>query len=328
MLLIYRRYLGGGMKQSIKIVIKQLLRPLHRHEKSAPDVFLFALPRSGSTLLTEMMATGRGVKVASETFSLVNGSPSLLCRHLSPDSLAERYVDLSDEQLSGVVEYLYDISKGRYWNAYNYADLRKGSYRYSSNRTFHKLQKLNYHYREIMDHFASDRAIYLVRHPAAVALSRIRNGWRHYISDFAQAAQIANSLSIDQTGMIRQISDGDSELLRFVLSWCLENYIIYHYPLHPSTMVIRYEDMVSDTEQSLRSICQHVDMKYQPSMMAPLARPSRGIVHSDSTAVEAITQRDQDQILYGWRSELSARQLDQIGEVLRVFKIHDYVDSQ
>ena len=54
----------------LKSAIKTALKLFHSHEKVYPDIFIFTLGRSGSTLLAEILNAQSSIKLCSEPFVL------------------------------------------------------------------------------------------------------------------------------------------------------------------------------------------------------------------------------------------------------------------
>ena len=107
----------------LTISVKKILATLHQHQKSQPDVFIFSLPRSGSTMLAEVLNTDPSSKLSSEPFSLLKNNRKELLKCFAPSFLSERYVDLSDDQLKAVMDYVKELSAGKRWNSYYWTDI-------------------------------------------------------------------------------------------------------------------------------------------------------------------------------------------------------------
>jgi hypothetical protein len=98
---------------SISTLFKSLLLPLHRHRKSEPDIFIFTLPRTGSSLLAEILNTDPKAKTAGEPFSLHGDNPRVLGKYFDQASWAERYVDVSQAHFQLLIRYLEALSQGK-----------------------------------------------------------------------------------------------------------------------------------------------------------------------------------------------------------------------
>ena len=101
-----------------KRFVKQFLSSLHRHHKSQGDIYIFSVPRSGSTLLAEVLNSNSASKTASEVFSLNAENRAVLKEYIGENSISDRYVDLPSDQYQNILKYFADLSDGKTWNSF------------------------------------------------------------------------------------------------------------------------------------------------------------------------------------------------------------------
>ncbi len=182
-----------------------------------------------------------------------------------------------------------------------------------------------------MNHFKDDYCIYLLRNPISHSLSRISKNWNSYINLYSESQKIKELLSEDAKKMIYQITKNGSTLEKFVVSWCLENYMFIHHFQNqnlPSNIIpVFYEDLILNSENSIKNICEKVNIKYKSEMLAVLDIPSSGIVHSTKETEKQIKSGNKDYLVNRWKEKLDLKQIDKIKEILNSFNIQLYIDS-
>lgn len=314
----------------IRSSIKSLVKHLHRHRKTQADIFIFTLPRAGSTLLAEILNTNSYTKTASEPLALNCDNSRVLRRYFPKDFPGKRYVDISENNLQRMYRYFEDLSLGKTWNSYYWSDLSSGFHRYSTRRTLFKTHRLSYYFEEFMEHFKDDFGLYLLRHPVSHALSRMRKGWDHYSELYAGSEKIKYSLSKEAKQKIQEVIATGNQLELFVLSWCLENYVFIHQmqngSLPGNIFPVFYEELVKSPEKTIRDICGKVNMEYHERMLSRLTVPSSGIVHSTEEAEAQIRAGNKDFLTRRWRQDMDESDTEKVRDILLSLGITIYKD--
>jgi hypothetical protein len=245
---------------SIKSLTKSLATHLHRHKKSEPDVFIFSLPRTGSTLLAEVLNTDPRSKTASESFALNKDNTRVLRKYFSKDFIAERYVDISEANFQKMLHYFILLSEGKTWNSYYWSDFFTPSHHLTTTRTIFKTHRVTYYFDDLLRNFKDDFGLYLIRHPVSHSLSRLRLGLSTYIDLYAEANKIKDMLPPGAKAKITHCNSRGSDMEKLIVSWCLENYLfIRKYQegdLPPNVFSVFYEELVLNPEHALKDICQ------------------------------------------------------------------------
>jgi hypothetical protein len=284
------------------------------------------LLRTGSTLLSEILNTDCEVKTASESLALNNSNKKILLKYFDNNFLLERYTDISNKEFRILIEYLDDISEGKTWNSYYWADFGSRFHNFKTNRTVFKTHKITYHFDKIMNHYKDDFALYLVRHPISHSFSRIRNNWDTYIKQYVESQKIKAQISSKTKLKIFEILNNGSVLDKFILSWCLENFVFFRHlqnnSLPKNILPVSYENLIHKPEETLKNICLHTKIEYSDKMVNLLNFPSKGIVHSTNKTKEQIALGNKTYILSNWREKIS------IEEEKRAFEMPARADLQ
>jgi hypothetical protein len=315
----------------IKNAVKSILSLLHRHKKSEADIFIFSLPRAGTTLLTEILNSDSNSKTASESLALNKDNYTVLRKYFEEEFLVERYVDISDSDLEKLYSYYSDLSQGKSWNSYYWSDLFTKNHNFSTKRTIFKTHKITYYFQEMMRHFKDDVGLYLLRHPVSHSLSRERKKWTTYIDLYAEAKHIKEILPGPAKEIIDRISDSGTNLEKFIVSWCLENYIFiraYQDGTLPDNIYpVFYEDLVMNPEPCIRDICEKTGMHYSADMLGIVDVPSSGIVHSTDLTEVQIRAGNKNYLVNRWKDELEDESVRQVHSILSAFDIRIYSEK-
>ena len=315
----------------IKGSIKQLIKVFHRHNKSLPDIYIFSLPRSGSTLLAEVLNTNPKSKTASESFALNQDNVQLLKNYFREDFLSERYIDVSTLDLEKITSYYTALSEGKTWNSYYWSDLFSKNHHYNTSRTIFKTHKVTYHYDDLMNHFKDDFGIYLLRNPIAVSISRLRMGWSTYIDDYSKSNKIKDFISIDLKYTIEEVKQTGTELEKQVLSWCLENCIFLINKLNGTTpknvITVFYEDLILNPKKTLLKICSITGLEYHSDMLKIFNQPSSGIVHSKKLVKQEILAGNSLYLVNRWKKEVDIKSQQRIEKLLGKFGYDFYLQE-
>ncbi|MBQ0930958.1 sulfotransferase [Ideonella sp. 4Y16] len=213
------------------------------HDPAAPSaaqspVFIVAFPRSGTTLLEQMMDAHPGLQTMDEQRFLLDAQECLQEQGLDyPRALAQA----SAEQLQA--------ARQRYWSQVaTKVDLAPGQRLLDKN-------PLNMLRLPVIRRLWPEAPIIMaVRHPLDVITS---NYFQHYRApDFARLCQDLPTLGAGYAAMFAQ--------------WYAAVEL-----LQPRVMEVRYESLVADLEGYARQIAQFCDLAWDPAMLEPAQNARR-----------------------------------------------------
>jgi hypothetical protein len=215
-------------------------------------LFVFSLPRSGSTLLQRILAYHPDIATVSETWILLP-----LAYTLKSSGIFAEYNPLSQFR---ALEALYgELPGGKkdYHKAIKafadtiYAKLSGNESRYFLDKTPRYYLILD----EIADIFEDSKMIFLFRHPLAVLSSMIQsfNGGR--LGDYRHHIDAVEGPHLLAAGY-RKYGN--------------------------SAIAVQYEDMVSRPDDTIQRLCSYLEIEYVPSMVADFNRVQLGGVMGDA----------------------------------------------
>jgi hypothetical protein len=203
-------------------------------------IFLISQPRAGSTLLQRILGAHSSIHTQSEPWVMLHPLSALI-----PDSLVAVYnADWSRRALQDFISLLpggmekYRSSLAAAYEGFYQSILR----RVGKERFLDKTPRYYMFVNELAEFFPEAKIIFLFRNPAAVISSIIRtwaNSEPHKLADYKTDLLCAPGLI---TGSRRALGERAYSL--------------------------RYEDLLVNPEESVRKICDYLDLPYETSMLA------------------------------------------------------------
>jgi hypothetical protein len=173
----------------------------------------------------------------------------------------------------------------------------------------------------IANWFPQVRLVYLLRHPFAVASSRLRHGWHTYPDPtvrtnldifLRQPLLMADYLEPFRPMLMRPMSPFAKE----VAFWAAENYV----PLQQlrdrvAVKIVHYEDLVLRERETIADVFSHVGRKYDRRLEEMIDRPS-----GTSGRSSPVKSRETE-LLAGWTGRPEKRDIQDGMRVLESFQL-------
>lgn len=294
----------------------QFARPLLNihHPGGLPNVFVFSMPRSGSTWLMELIWSQPGFKHCNEPTDLRN---RFVRKHLGISEWKQLYCGSAAEPLR---RYFNGFCDGRL----GFKDPRP-FYRYYRPYTSRIVFKVIHGCEDRLNWFRdtfNGRIVYLVRHPIAVSLSR---------EGFPTLPALISSsygrhFTSDQLRFAEDIYRFGTMLEQGVLSWCLQTAV----PLREATddwVVASYEQLILEPEPIIRQLESKLDLPKPQRMLDQLATPSRSSRKSDGSTrqlLDAGQPARARRLVEKWRDRVNAEEERGVMDILQRFDIDIY----
>jgi len=181
----------------------------------------------------------------------------------------------------------------------------------------------------LRDHRPATPIVFVVRHPIAASLSRLRSdafyGLGDYVTTSAGRADAERSPVAAWLPRYDRWREHGEPLVRLVAEWCLEN----AYPLgrehDPGVALVFYESAVLDPEAELVRLAEHCAAALGPVRDAPARDAMRRPSATDwrGTAAETTRSGSWGQMLGRWQEEVDARLIDECLAVLADFGLDE-----
>jgi hypothetical protein len=263
-------------------------------------VFIAGTGRSGTTWLEDIVNCARDHRILFEPFH--SKEVPLLSQwsyrqYLRPDEHADRYLMPARKILSGRI-------RNKWVDQLNMKHL--------VSRRLIKDIRANLLLRWIHEHFPEVPIVLLLRHPCAVASSKIALDWKTHLGDLSNQPELVEDYLQPYLPVLDSARD---DFDRHVLLWCVENWI----PLRqfaqdeiPGIHVCFYEHLHLQPEREARSLMTYLRRDFNPASVSTFDTPSA--LSKEHSAI-----LNGGNILDAWRKRIEPAQVEHAIELLSAF---------
>jgi hypothetical protein len=267
-------------------------------------VFIAGTGRSGTTWLEDIINCAHDHRILFEPFH--SKEVPLLSQwnyrqYLRPDERADRYLTPARKILSGRI-------RNKWIDQLNMKHL--------VSRRLIKDIRANLLLRWIHTHFPEVPIVLLLRHPCAVASSKITLGWKTHLSDLTNQPELVEDHLKPYVPVLDSARD---DFDRHVLLWCVENWI----PLrqfadgkisntHSNIHVCFYEHLCLQPKREARSLMTYLRRDFNPASLSTFDKPS-ALSKQHSAILNG------GNVLDAWRKRIEPAQVERAIELLGAF---------
>ncbi|MEM7369514.1 MAG: sulfotransferase [Bacteroidota bacterium] len=283
------------------------------------NIFLFSMPRSGTTWLMEIIATQPGFKIVNEPFNLR--------KDVVRDNLGLQAWDSLMEigSLPKIATYMQHFIEGRdsdlrYFRQAPFSDLWK----LRTNRIIFKLLFVG---EGDFDWFAdtfNGEIVYLVRHPIPVSLSRAVHP---RLQSFVESDH-KRHFSQDQLAYAQEIIFRGDKFECAVVDWCFQNAVALR-KIKPDWLVLSYEQMVMEPTLVIDTLIDRFSFERPELMYERVNKASNSTAKSNKESQEILRDANKRReskkwLVEKWAAKVTEEQIQKTFEILTVFNIDFY----
>ena len=294
-------------------MIKQLIRSIDPRRKLFIDfhdfrntVFLAGTGRSGTKWVQRIINYNGAYRLMNEPFH--SDKTSLIShfkfrQYIRPSNQDNRFIDPVRKILSGNVRspWIDDLNT-KVW-------VRKRLLKDIRAHHFLKWIKVN---------FPEIPIILLLRHPIAVAKSKVRLGWPAHPEDFLSQEDLVEDF-LSPFREIIQDSKGDFD--KHILMWCIENYVPLKQFKKDEFLLVFYENLCTNPSHEIKKIFNFVGEEYKPSILQTLNKRSLFFLKNRCNF-------DGETLVNNWKKNVTDKELETALRILTQFGLNKiYSDS-
>ena len=261
--------------------------------------------RSGTTWLEDIINFRRDHRILFEPFH--SKEVPLLAhwnyrQYLRPDEAGERYLAPARKILSGRVR-----------NAW----IDQFNSKHLVSRRLVKDIRANLILRWIHTHFPEIPLVLLLRHPCAVASSKLLLGWKTHLSDITSQPELVEDHLAPYLDTLASARD---DFERHILLWCVENLIPLQQFVPGEIHVCFYEHLCLEPEREARALTTYLHRDFDPALIATMSKPSAlSMQHSAILRGENVVD--------SWRKRIEPVQVERAVELLHAFGLDRIYDQ-
>jgi len=214
-------------------------------------IFLAGTGRSGTTWLSNIINYRNEYRYLFEPF---HSKKVPLCSHfyyrqyLRPDNDESSFLLPAEKILSGAIRNSW---------------IDRFNKKFFCTKRLVKDIRTNLMLKWIKVHFPEIKLIFLMRHPGAVAISRIKQNWVTDLSTF-----LSQPLLMDDylNEFKKDIEKADTQFEKSIFLWCIENYVPLKQLSDNDFHLIFYEHLVLNPEEELDKLFSFIGRNYDQSI--------------------------------------------------------------
>lgn len=277
-------------------------------EGNKKNIFIFSIPRSGSTWLNNLFTTQKGIKYCNEPLNLRNDK-------IRSISMIESWNELYDKDvIQKLIPYFKDFCSGKIrW--FNPHPFRKNYHFFTDRIAFKIINGAEYFINDIKNK-CNGKVIYLLRHPISVSLSRNKLPRLEVLTSH----KVIDDFPVSMQKMTKSIIEKGDFLDKAVLSWCIQNKIALDQD-HNDWLIITYEQLVIDPLPIIDNIVKEFELDNTKSFIEQLDIPSKVTIQSNKGTKELISNKsnNRNDFIERWRSKVSQEKEKELFDIVDCF---------
>lgn len=268
-------------------------------------VFLAGMGRSGTTWVEDIINYDHSYRVMFEPFhtkklNLLKGWNYR--QYLRPDNQDEMFLVPAKKISSGRIKHEWVDRFNDKWVTW---------------KRLVKDIRANLILRWVKHHFPEIPIVLLLRHPCAVASSKIKLQWEVSLEHFfAQEELMRDHLNPFRGAM----ESAKSNFEKHIFIWCVENYVPLKQFGANEVNLFFYEQFCTDPEQPLKELLNVVGSKYSSEVLVVLRKPSH-LSRKDSAI------RSGESLVGAWQKHITPGQKARAIEILTLFGLDQIYDE-
>lgn len=295
-------------------ILQKLISVYNIHRPGAKkNVFIFSMPRSGSTWLMELIWSQPGFKYCNEPLNIKDVS-------MQKKTGIAGYKDLySDGVKSRLIAYFKGIAEGKI----HFLDPKpfRKYFRIFTNRIVFKVIHGGEKFINEIADSCNGNVIYLLRHPIPVALSRRElPRMNELCSDF-----VLKHFSEEERRLALELNKSGDEMERRMLAWCIQNKFALM-QRRDDWVVITYEQLTVDPNPVIAKIATAFDLPLPDKILEHISIPSAVSVQSERSAVDLMKEagKNREELIGKWRKKIAKEEEIRLMNICLQFNMHIY----
>lgn len=269
------------------------------------SIFLAGTGRSGTTWVSNIVNYKNEYRYIFEPFHSYKLN---ICKefeyrqYLRPENQKKKYIKPAKIILSGKIRNGWTDSQNK---------------KFICKKRLIKDIRANHLLKWIQVNFPGIPIILLLRHPCAVAASKLKLKWDTYLEKFLRQEDLVEDFL---KPFKKEIKKTHTVFEKHIFLWCIENYVPLKQFQKNEIHLAFYENFCEDPESEIKRLFLFLNKKFDKKVLIDLKKPSL-MTRKDSAVVI------KDNLINGWRKYISSKQMQKAVEILSIFGL-DSIYSQ
>ena len=131
--------------------------------------------------------------------------------------------------------------------------------------------RINQNLKWIKINFPEIPIVYIVRHPCAVTLSKLRLDWDDHLFEYMGQIELVND---HLKPYIDIINSAKTAYEKHLIMWCIENSIVLNSFKKEEIFIIFYEYLITDPVKSIKKLYKYLNLNFNNKIIDTLSKPS------------------------------------------------------
>jgi hypothetical protein len=295
------------------------------HKRDYRDsVFLAGTGRSGTTWVSDIINYKNEYRYVFEPF--YRGKVKL-CKgfrrkqYLRPEDRREEFLRPARIILSGGLRRHYwadRFNDGYVWKGRVIKEIHANRYLYWADRLdrgFVPGQRLIKEIRAnlmlgwIRANFPEMPIVFLLRHPCAVASSKVKLGWKPNLDHFLSQGELIEDFL---EPFEEEMRSARTDFERHIFAWCVETYVPLKQLGREDVHLTFYENLCEDHKREIERLFAFLDKGFDERVFEKMKNPSP-MCREGSAVLSG------ERLIDGWRRHVTGSQLERAIEILNLF---------
>jgi hypothetical protein len=155
--------------------------------------------------------------------------------------------------------------------------------------------------------------ILLLRHPCAVANSKLQLGWDTHLDEFLRQDELMDDFL---SPFKKELENAENPFDKHIFMWCVENYIPLRQFNEGEILVIFYENFCKYPQNEIEKVKRFVGDTFSSEMLDKVTKPS-----AQSRKESAIVSKVD--LVNSWRKSINDEQVKRAVEILSIFGLQE-----
>ena len=301
----------GGIAARLQRQLIGLIHSLYAdvHADPARTIFLCGAGRSGTTWLAELLNHDNRFRLLYEPFNCAQVPE---CKHFAP----RQYLRSNNDD-PRYLKPAREIFTGRIRNAW----IDQYNRRIFPGRRLIKDVRSTLMLKWVREHFPQMPIVFLVRHPCAVALSRVRlaplSERRRIFLD--QPALVSDYLA----PLVDEIQRANTPFEKHLIGWCIEHVVPFSQLNKGDVYLIFYENICARPREELEKLFSFLEEPFEDAVLMQLDKPSATFRADRAVNVDLRGNAAAEK----WRHKITDEELSTAFRITRLFGLHEIYGS-
>lgn len=298
-----------------------LMNFYNKNEKR--PIFICTSARSGSTWLMEIIASAKGLRYVSQPLDKENFHTKIY--DLEP---TWEFLYSSEHRKKILKKYMYDLISGKISLQFPHQFWDKGYDVYADRIVFKIIFGL-----DLISWFEKNfdpNLVYLIRHPIPTVISRIKYDWPiSYTKNILENKRNVEIFPSHAKHFGKKILKNGSQIEKYTLQWCLENYFLLKYSDDKDWFIVTYEELVLKPEDIIIDLIKQLNLENEDydRMVQCITKKAKSPMTQKETEQfleEVSIDDDRSYLIKKWKNEIDDKQENKVFDIIEKFDIEIY----